>query len=543
VDIEGLPLQGTAASSITRTYTGTTRLGTGKAGKGIEFVADSDWMDYGVVPELHLSTMTGLIVVEMPATSSGVILFSTRISGSFTEGFVLRILSSGIVNSLKQDTIELGSSVGTVRKGGVSNIAWSYNNVSGLFRFAVDGVFNSFSAPQTFTHYLVGRNRYYDYSPVQAGSHKQYLFALSAECDKVSSAELVGWSLNPWQIFKAPARRFPVAPLGGTTHDLIGIGQISSAEAFGTSALSAGITSSGVAAGAALGNAGLTVEILTAGIATAEAIGSTAVVAAVSAAGIETTEAEGSPQLAAGIAGSSIASTETFGNGTLTTRIQAGGITSTEAVGAPEVGGVAAANVIGVGAIASAEVSGSPAVSVIVESAGITAAEALGQPAVGVPAASVNSAGQIATGEAFGSPAAALAVAVAGIASAETTGNAAVVVAINAAGNIATTEVVGVPLVGEASPQEISGAGGILSAEAFGSANIHPLVPYTGTGFQQGSGHRPIRQHRQPVPVILAHRIGAAGIESAERFGYPTLTWRGRTRRIREEEFLLGRAA
>ena len=349
---------------------------------------------------------------------------------------------------------------------------------------------------------------------------------------------------NPWQIFKAPSRRLWAASAGGTTHDLIGVGQISSAEAFGTSALSAGVTSSGAATSEALGSPGVTAEISATGIATVEAIGSAAIVAGVAAAGIETVEAEGSTQLAAGIAGSAIASTEALGDATLTATIQAAGITSIETVGAPEVGGVAPANVVGAGVIASAEASGSPAVSATVEGSGVSSAEGLGQPAVGIPAASVTGVGQIATAEAFGSPAAALAVAAAGIDSAETTGSVAVVVAIDGAGNIATTEVVGVPIVGEVSPQEIIGAGGIASAEAFGNANIHPLVPYTGTGFQQGSGHRPLRrQHRQPVQVNIPHSIGAVGIESAERLGYPTLTWRGRTRRIREEEFLLGRAA
>jgi hypothetical protein len=220
------------------------------------------------------------------------------------------------------------------------------------------------------------------------------------------------------------------------------------------------------------------------------------------------------------------------------------GIASIEAISAPEVGGVAPANVIGAGAIASAEMAGSSAISATVDIAGIGTGEALGQPVVGAPAAVIDDVGQIASAEASGSPVVGGTIAAAAADSTEAFGSAAVVVAIAGAGNIATAEVVGVPLVGEASPQEIIGAGGITSSEAFGSANIHPFVPYTGTGFQQGSGHRPIRrQHRQPVLATVPHSIGTVGIESAEHLGYPTLTWRGRTRRIREEEFLLGRAA
>lgn len=362
----------------------------------------------------------------------------------------------------------------------------------------------------------------------------------------LSPAEIADIGINPWKLLKAPPRKlWAAASAGGTTHDLIGVGQISSAEAFGTPALSAGIASSGVASNEALGSAGVTAGISTVGIATAEGIGSTALAAEVSAAGgIETAEAGGSPALAADIVGSAIASTESLGSGTLAVAVQAGGITSTEAIGSPEVGGVAPANVIGAGAIASAETVGGSAISATVDVVGIGTDEALGQPAVGAPAAAIDGVGQIASGEAAGSPVVGGTIAAAGVDSTEAFGSAAVSVHIAGVGNIVSAEAFGAPNVGEMPDQEIVGAGGIASTEAFGSANVHPFVPYTGTGFQPGSGYRPIRrQHRQAVPAIVPHSIGTVGIESAERFGYPALTWRGRTRRIREEEFLLGRAA
>lgn len=411
----------------------------------------------------------------------------------------------------------------------------------------IDGVDSGIAWTVAPTSWDAG-NKVFEIGRYDAGSNWDFsgsILVLGYTTAVWGEAEARAFHQNPWLLFKAPSRRIWLASSGVTPHDLLGVGQIGSAETFGTPVLSAGIASSSVASSEALGSAEVMAGISAVGIATAEVIGSTAVAAVVSAAGdIETTEAGGSPKLAAGIASSAIASTESLGSAVLAAAIQAAGIASIEAIGAPEVGGVAPASVIGVGAIASAEVSGSPAVSATVEGSGVSSAESLGQPAVGIPAAFVAGAGQITTGEAFGFPAAALAVAVAGIDSAETAGNAGVVVAIDGAGNIATAEVVGVPLAGEASPQEISGAGGIASTEALGSPNIHPLVPYTGTGFQQGSGHRPIRrQHRQPVLVTVPHSIGTVGIESAERLGYPALIWRGRTRRIREEEFLLGRAA
>jgi hypothetical protein len=102
------------------------------------------------------------------------------------------------------------------------------------------------------------------------------------------------------------------------------------------------------------------------------------------------------------------------------------------------------------------------------------------------------------------------------------------------------------PVVGEIQAAEITGAGAIAAAEAFGQVSVYPRVPYTGTGFQPGSGHRrPIRN--RPVLHVelnkLPHGIGAGGIASGERFGYPTLKWGGRSRKVRDEEFLLRRAA
>ncbi|HXR50411.1 MAG TPA: hypothetical protein VN778_05295, partial [Verrucomicrobiae bacterium] len=206
VDIQGLPLLGAAASSTTRTLNGTAQLGTGLAGKCLNFVVDGDWLNYGENQSLQLSTMTGLVVVEMTAAASHSALFNTNVNGSFAGGFVIRTNPTGTVTALKQDTVEIGTTVKTVRKGsGVSNIAWSYNNVTGKLRIAVDGVLESFTSAQTFNQGPVGRNSYYG-DATQAGAHKEYLFALSAS-DKVSDSELAEWSLNPWSIFKTPTRK------------------------------------------------------------------------------------------------------------------------------------------------------------------------------------------------------------------------------------------------------------------------------------------------------------------------------------------------
>lgn len=222
VDIQGLLPLGTAAATVTRTLNGTAKLGTGRAGKCVDFVVDGDWLSYGSNPALQLSTMTGLVVVEMTAAATYSALFNTNVIGSFAGGFVIRTDTTGTVTALKQDTAVIGTTVKTVKKGlGVSNIAWSYNNVTGKLRIAVDGVLESFTSAQTFNQGPVGRNSYYG-DATQAGAHKQYLFALSAECDRVTNAELIAWSNDPWQIFKAPAKKIWVSTSPDVTISLSG---------------------------------------------------------------------------------------------------------------------------------------------------------------------------------------------------------------------------------------------------------------------------------------------------------------------------------
>lgn len=208
---------GTAAASITRTLNGTTKLNTGRAGRCVDFVATGDWLSYGPNPALQLSILTGLAVVETSSSPSSIsTIFNTSAdTSSAARGFLIRVETTGAVTVIRHDVAAIGTTTGKVKLGGISNIAWSYNNVSGLLRIAIDGVIESFTSAQALTHSLVTRNRYYDSNSTQAGAHKQYLFALSAECDRVTNDELIAWSNNPWSIFKAPGRIIAVPTVGG----------------------------------------------------------------------------------------------------------------------------------------------------------------------------------------------------------------------------------------------------------------------------------------------------------------------------------------
>lgn len=349
--------------------------------------------------------------------------------------------------------------------------------------------------------------------------------ALSAVCTGMLTNEQIGaWSSNPWIIFEPEDDSIDL--VSTASGSITGAGQIATTEAIGQPAVS--------------------VAIAAAGVTTAEAIGQAVIIPTVGSAGIVSAETIGDPTLSATITAAGIATAAIIGQPNVGVSVQeitgAGGLTTAEAIGTHAVGAVVAGT-----AIDSAEALGSAALSPTVAAAGIVTAEALGQPNVGVPAQEITGTGQVVTAEALGGPAVSIGIETVGLTTNETIGSAALAAGITTAG-IASVGAVGAPAVGEILPAAITGAGGIASSEAFGSATIHPLVPYTGTGFQIGSGNRRPRANRReslPAKIIklVPHRIGAAGVESQERLGYPAVTWRGRSRNVRDAEFLLGRAA
>jgi hypothetical protein len=403
-------------------------------------------------------------------------------------------------------------------------------------------------------------------------SSPQYVtgnFAYFYLLDKYLSDDAIkSISENQWRILAWPSLRIPVgtASAGGAA-SISGAGQIASAEAFGTSVLLLQVSVAGLATGEGIGSVAISGAIAAGGVTSLEAMGSPAFATAIIAAGIANAEAFGQPNV--GIAAQEIAgagnvgSAEALGQPALTVSIEAAGtdsaeaigrasllvaiaaasISTTEAIGQPDVGGDPAQEITSAG-IADAVALGQPSAGAAVQASGIPSAQALGQPNVGAAAAEIAAIG-ITSAETLGSPAAAASINAAAMASAEAAGSPAIDVRINAAG-ATSTAAVGAPIVGEILPAEITGAGAIAAAEAFGQVSVYPRLPYTGTGFQPGSGHRrPVRNRvaRQIELNKIPHGIGAGGIASGERFGYPALKWGGRSRKVRDEEFLLRRAA
>lgn len=266
---------------------------------------------------------------------------------------------------------------------------------------------------------------------------------------------------------------------------------------------------------------------------------------------------------AATIDGGSIASAEVLGQPSVNAQVDgAGGVVSAEAIGGAGVAAtLAAAGVVtaeaqgqpGVGAqldvagIASADSEGQPSITAAISSAAIASLEVLGAP---VAAATVSALG-VDTAEALGAPGASVGVVPAGIASSEGLGGLVASVEIGVAGAIASAEAIGRPIVFDPSlPLDITDVGGIASAEQVGA----PTVGAESEGVADvGAPDGGINITWMPTWSTLiapsAQAISSAGgIASGEAFGLATITPIDsgpprRSRRVREEEYLLKRAA
>jgi len=166
--------------------------------------------------------MTGIAVVELPAAALNYSIFNTNADGPISGGFAAIVQPNGTMHVNKADIAAIGQTVKAVKLGtGISVVAWSYNNVSGKLRVAIDGTLETFTSAQTLVHGTVERNGYYP-SPntTYSNPHKQYLFALSAS-DAVADAQLREWSINPYVIFSdEPDRRLWAVSSGGTDYTL-----------------------------------------------------------------------------------------------------------------------------------------------------------------------------------------------------------------------------------------------------------------------------------------------------------------------------------
>jgi hypothetical protein len=138
-------------------------------------------------------------------------------------------------------------------------------------------------------------------------------------------------------------------------------------------------------------------------IASAQAFGSPAVAATVSTTGIASAEAFGQPTILTGheiVGAGNIASAQAFGSPSLAANVSPAGIVSAGAFGQPGI----RVSIVTSG-IPSGEAFGSPAISIRLGLLGIPSSEAFGLPTLSVPTVhSITDVGNILSGEFFGRP-------------------------------------------------------------------------------------------------------------------------------------------
>lgn len=380
-----------------------------------------------------------------------------------------------------------------------------------------------------------------------------------------------------------------IGPVGGGASNITGVGNIASAEAFGSFTISgATITGAGgIASAEAVGTPSARPDITAVGnIASAEALGAPTLQDVVTFTGIASAEVVGTPSLQQTISPTGIASGEAVGSLTVRPTVSPVGIASSEAVGTPSLqptvtfSGIASAEAFGnitlslaavsitnVGNIATAEAFGNITLQDIGLSitfvGNIATGEAFGNMTLSLAAVSISNVGNIATGEAVGShsvgpnvapsgiasseavgtPSLAPTVTFSGVASGEAFGNTTVTsgTTISNVGAIASSEALGTPTVNGAT---ITGAGGIASGEAFGNMTLTQGYNISNVGniaTAEAIGTVSMRPDLSPTGIPSAEAFGGLNLQlqlagvgniaSAQAVGSPSiapvLTWAG----------------
>jgi hypothetical protein len=309
----------------------------------------------------------------------------------------------------------------------------------------------------------------------------------------------------------------PVSPT-----DILGVGNISTAESFGSSKVVCILLPSGLASAEAFGFLQMkTGKDLCGAIPSAEAFGEPEIVALLATKiyppGIVSGQAFGTASVLAvgsNLYPTGIPTAEAIGSPKVgLPRKLCGAIGSLEAVGIPEVS-VSAPGIHDAGGIASAEAVGAPAISGPIIPTGIASSEAFGYTWV----YEVNYCGNIESAEAFGS------VSVVSKSSS----------AIHSITGISSSEGIGTPRIGGTirtaviATGYLSGVtnivGTILSAGQIANPSAYGFAKISGTinpsGIPSGEG---FEEFNKLNPVIAGAITGAGGIKSEQVFGTPSL--------------------
>lgn len=191
-------------------------------------------LSFGANAGMQLNISSGIIVFKnLNTTTQQQVLFNTQFDTSSASGGFIVFAYSGAVRLDLKDAADLLISSNTLGLGETGRLAWSYNNVTGRARIALNGILTSGTATASFTHGPVGVGGYYSDSGIGTNPMEESLLALSPdEC--LDDSALIYASLNPWELFR-PLKRsiyyppntsvqaFSISPNAGHTSGSVAI--------------------------------------------------------------------------------------------------------------------------------------------------------------------------------------------------------------------------------------------------------------------------------------------------------------------------------
>ena len=316
------------SASPVATLVGTAKIDSGRAGRNLNIVAAGDYLSFGTNAGLQLSIQSGVMLVELASINSTATFYCSSLTSN--GGFALVTSSStGKLEMSRHNaaTIMFSSNALVV---GLNAIAWSYNNVTGRARLAINGVVASGASSQSLTHDQTALGRYnIQDGTVNSFPHQQYLFAISP--DEIFSdrwlAHITRSPNAPWELFAPSKPRIYTSSAAGGTPATVNPAGVSATGSVGTP----------VATGAAVATpVGL---LATTSVGTPTATGGSSIAATALPVGISAVTAVGQPtaigQANAMPNGVAVASAVGLGTATGAANATPAGVFATASVGTP----------------------------------------------------------------------------------------------------------------------------------------------------------------------------------------------------------------
>lgn len=326
---------------------------------------------FGTNAGLQLNTLSGVCVFSRDSAVS-VPLFNTSYNGTSGGGFIIWCENSGRIEIDRHDISLLLQSSNSVLVHKPNSVAWSYNSSTGRIRIALNGTLTSGTATATLSHNTVATLGYFSTTSA-ANTNPASLSLLAVSPDECfNDRALIEASINPWEIFKNPAKELL---FGAPASSSLSGSATGGATAAGSANLSAQVALAGVGVATAGGSAvgSVAVPLSAAGLSVAGGSAGITATVSISAAGLA--QAAGTAGLSAAVLLAGAGAAQASGNATLAAQLAAMASGSAQAGGSANLsGGPPGAISASGGAVAS----GSAVLNVTVQLAATGAAQAGG---------------------------------------------------------------------------------------------------------------------------------------------------------------------